>query len=349
MSDYPTASMTFGDLILHVAEKIGVAYYGATGTGAAVVPTDAYDLAQCKKHVNNAVRWLIRKAPMGGWNWQKPVATVALWPSVAKSADPDDEDAVLATGTYSALTSLTTITASVASFYPSMENKTITIYDDDDDDTSADSTIFSYTSSTVVTVSGDVSWVGNKTFAVEADGSYTLPKSFGGTYLSDLSFAAGTSSGGIIEWGAPLQIRRRRENMDSDTGTPYVAAIRRQADYPRRWELMVFPTPSELVSVEFTYALYFDAMTTTTEYPPAGSEFDDVLRAACDAVIERDVEDTYGASVQYFETVAIADAVRINGGSSPKRLGYCGNPGRSRRRSRTRDDVSFTEGVYHKD
>jgi hypothetical protein len=35
----PTSVLTFSDLILEVAYKLGIAYYGAAGDGAAQVPT----------------------------------------------------------------------------------------------------------------------------------------------------------------------------------------------------------------------------------------------------------------------------------------------------------------------
>jgi hypothetical protein len=63
----PTLSMTFGDLIMRVAEFLGVADYSG---GAAAVPTDAHDLDLCKRYVNDGYRKFINANPR--WQFLTP-------------------------------------------------------------------------------------------------------------------------------------------------------------------------------------------------------------------------------------------------------------------------------------
>lgn len=52
----PTLKLTFGDLIIRVAEFLGIAYYGAAGNEAAQAPVDVHDLDKVKRVVNDGYR-----------------------------------------------------------------------------------------------------------------------------------------------------------------------------------------------------------------------------------------------------------------------------------------------------
>lgn len=312
MSSEPTAALTFDDLVLEAALFLSVAYYGADGTGVAQVPVNAYDLGECKRYVNNAIRMFIADAPKNGWRWARPTASIDLWPAVAVNA------AVTATGVY---TSLTTITATAASFYPSMEGKTITVTD------VGDLTIDSYTSSTVVTVAGNHPFVG-KTFAIAADGNYTLPKTFGGQYTGPITYDANSNTGAVIEWSSESIIRTHREPSTVETGYPFKAAVRRMVTPARRWELLTYPTPHELCTVEFPYDLYFDELTTGTEMHPAGYAFDEAVKAAVQATCEREGVGQIGPAMQYYRQIALPNAYNADGRSAPRRLGQMDQAGR---------------------
>jgi hypothetical protein len=71
--------------------------------------------------------------------------------------------------------SITTITASAATFYPSMVGRTITVTG------TGALTIAGYTSATVVTVAGDHSWSSTATFSIVSAGRFRLPATFSGT------------------------------------------------------------------------------------------------------------------------------------------------------------------------
>jgi hypothetical protein len=90
----PTTALTYGDLVLNVAEQLGVAYYGATGTGVAQVPVDAFTLDKCTRYVQDGLRMFMADAPPNGWRWQRPIAEVDIWQDVgiqmpAGSAGPN--------------------------------------------------------------------------------------------------------------------------------------------------------------------------------------------------------------------------------------------------------------------
>jgi len=307
----PTSALTFGDLILEIAIKLGVAYYGAAGNEVAQVPTDVDELATCKRVVNNGIRMFIQDAPKNGWRWTRPTLSLQYWPNVAVDAT------VTATGVY---TTLTTITASEATFYPSMEGKTITVT------AVGDLTIDTYVSSTVVTVTGDHHWTGSKTFSITSDGNFTLPRTFGGQFIGDITFAASTNNPTSIDWTSEDEIRRLREIPSVTTGDPYLAAVRVHPTIRRRWELMLYPLPDAVDSVEFKHDLYFDELTTVTETHPAGYQFDEAVKAACFSAMERDVEDNMAGLTQYYRQVALPNAFNIDARSAPVRLGSMRHP-----------------------
>ncbi|MBE3134086.1 MAG: hypothetical protein IMZ55_11470, partial [Acidobacteria bacterium] len=220
------AVYTFGGLVLRLAEALGVAYYGAAGTTVAAVPVDVHDLDRCKRIVNAGVRMYLADAPMAGWRWANPVASVSLWPDVAE----------VATSTITGVhTSFTTMTATVAAgtipFYPSMVNKTLELA------TTGDVTIAGYTSATKVTVTGDYE-AAAEMFAIASGGAFTLPETFGGEFSGDINFTAGSNLGEKIEWTNAATVRRLMESGAGDTGTPRLAAVEKMA-LSRRWQLLV--------------------------------------------------------------------------------------------------------------
>lgn len=72
----PTGGLTFEDLVIRVAEYLGVASYGVNGDGAAAVPTDAHDLALCKRLVNDGIRMFI--ADNSKWRWTRKLFSLDI-------------------------------------------------------------------------------------------------------------------------------------------------------------------------------------------------------------------------------------------------------------------------------
>jgi hypothetical protein len=78
----PTSALTYGDLVLAVAEQLGVAYYGANGDQAAQVPVDPFTLDKCTRYVQDGIRMAIADCPPNGWRWQRPLAEIDIWQDV---------------------------------------------------------------------------------------------------------------------------------------------------------------------------------------------------------------------------------------------------------------------------
>jgi len=296
-------ALTFYDLQVHVAQQLGVAEYGAAGDEIAQPPSDIYTLNEVKGYINGGIRMLLNDAPASGWRWQQPTASLILWPTTTTGV-------VTVSGTAD-----TILTSASAAFYPSMVGHAIM------SDTLGNSyTIASYTSSTVVVVTADASADDGDTFTITADGDYTLPSTFGGEYLGPIHYAANSSLTHTLGWLNEGRIRRFRENTSGSTGYPTMAAVRKMADLIY-WELVVYPTPSAVCTVEFPYELYFTALSDDTDVHPAGQHYDEVVLAACKAYAEMEGEDAMAGKAQYYQQKALPGAMRRNLRAAPKRIG----------------------------
>jgi len=72
----PSGASTMSDLVLRVAEKLGIAEY--TSAGLIHVPTDQFNLNLCKRYVNNGIRMFMADAPRKGWRWMRRLMTVTF-------------------------------------------------------------------------------------------------------------------------------------------------------------------------------------------------------------------------------------------------------------------------------
>lgn len=322
----PTSSLTFGDLLIRVAEKVGFAFYGENGDEAAQIPQNVNDLAKCKQIVNDAIRMFLADAPEEGWRFSRPVGSVTLWPSI----DADEDNLITSTG-YDPLTDKTTLVAEEDSFYASMEGHVIGI--ELVADTFTEFTVTNYVNATTIKVSGNASAAGvvGKEWEMEADGNYTMPRDFGGEFEGKVSYAAGSDRGVQVEWVDEAVVRGWKENESLSSGDPFVAAIRPKTDLidsRRRWEVIVYPTTFDLLVIEFPYILHFDKLVDADEYLPVPFGHEEALKAACLAVCEKDVEGVLGNDWNTYKGSALAGSVRVNNRAAPKKLGYFGNPQR---------------------
>jgi hypothetical protein len=317
MSSYPTSAMTFRDLIVETAVKAGVAYHGVDGTEEPQVPQDQYDLSECKRHVNNAIRRFIADAPRNGWRWAQPIATLTLWPTVDV-----DASRTITSLSFDPLTNRTLLQASSDAFYPTMDEHPLVL-------TGVGTfTIKSFVSATQVYVEGDASAANGVTWSIESDGNYTLPPSFGGQYTGPVTYQAATNQGVGLDWVDESVIRQWRENATIETGDPYFLAVRLMPGSlkRRRWELLAFPFPDEVRVVEFKFDVNFDKLVELADTPPTPVPHDETLRAACRSQVEREVMDGNGVDTEYYQQVCIPNSHRIDERSAPSKLGYFGNP-----------------------
>jgi hypothetical protein len=87
-----TLALTFQDLVIRVAEYLGVAYYGPNGDEAAQMPPSAtHDREMCERIVNDGIRMFVQASPK--WRWMRPVYSLALDPTGAGPQNIDSDAA----------------------------------------------------------------------------------------------------------------------------------------------------------------------------------------------------------------------------------------------------------------
>lgn len=315
MSIEPTSALTFDRLLLETAREMGVAFYGEDGDEPAQVPVDEHDLSECQRHVNNAVRMFISDAPPTGWRWTRPVAEVAVWPAVSVDATK-----TVTGGTYDPDNDQTLITANTSVFYESMEEKSIVV-------TGQGTVVVKrYVSATQVYVYGNHGFAAASTYSIASDGNYTLPRTFAGAHDGQITFAANTNRAVSPQWTDEASIRGWREDVNTNTGPPFAfaPAVFVGQEERRRYMLLAYPNPQEVFTVLFPFDVSFNDMVDGDETPPTPLIHDETIRAACIAVVERDVDDTTGPKMAYYkERLMASQAADMR--SAPRKLGYFGN------------------------
>lgn len=205
-------------------------------------------------------------------------------------------------------------------------------------------TVLYYINPTQIVVDGDAT-VGATMptycpFSFASGGDYTMPANFGGEYVGDITYVANTNRGMILTWTDEGTIRTRRQNYNIESGTPYMAAVRLMPtpSYQpltntsgfmlprRRWELMTWRISSEFLSVIFPYTLSFNTLVNLTDVSPAPFSHDETVKAACLALVEKEIEDTLQGPDWTYYQMCLKNSYRIDAASAPKRLGYFGNP-----------------------
>ena len=260
----PTSALGFYDLLLRIAEKAGMAYYGSDGQGKAIVPVDAFNLDKAKRIVNDGFRKFVASSPVRGWHWQERIAKIAL--AAAESG----------TATSGSSTTLVDTT-----------NR-------DEDDDYFNDWILTITGGTGVgeyaTVTDFDNGTNTITFSGGLSGSSTpdttstyrvekvnlLPEDFNGEVDGPITFAAATNRGSHIEWVGEASIRSNRADFIT-TGYTLRAAVRPYQPTAgvlgstRRWELIVDPAPVAADTLEFPYTSHFNDMDCETGTATAGA------------------------------------------------------------------------------
>lgn len=263
----PSSVLSFNELILEVAYKIGVAYYGSDGQGELQIPVDAHDLDLCKRIVNKAIRMFINDGPgPNGWKWLNPVAQMDIWPII--SADTSGSTTFITSTSYDSTMNLTTIqlnyggtvsstNTSTAGWFPSMELRNIYLGGNPPpftpgwqlpannqflQSTSTIGTLYTivnYLDATHLQVFGTIpsstfTSTGSKStcWSMISQGDYTMPADFAGQYTGAITYVQNTNRGMILSWTDEASIRGRRQNYNFESGTPYECAVR------------LMPTPS---------------------------------------------------------------------------------------------------------
>jgi hypothetical protein len=318
----PTSALTFDDLVLEVALFLGTASYGVGGNGAAVIPTDAHDLAEARRHVNNGIRMFFANPPRTGWRFARPVGTFTIFPKIEVS----DTNTVTA-GAYDAGNDETILTANTNAFYPGHEFRVIVV-------TTVDTfEIKRYIGPTQVAVYGDASAVAANTYSIDTNGAFTLPADFHGEYTGAITYTSDTNQGVSLAWTNEAVIRQWREDITDETGDPYWASVAvmpgANARANRRWELLMYPQPDEVMTVQFPYEIHFNELVNGADVPPTPVSHDETIRAACLAAAERDTDDNVTTHHQNRFRDLLSRSYEKDNRTGPRKLGYFGDGGMS--------------------
>lgn len=259
----PTSGLGFYDLLLRVAEKGGMAYYGSDGQSKAVVPIDAFNLDLCKRIVNDGFRLFKSSPPPDGWHWQERMASILL--------------AATVTGTS---------TSGAATYLIDIDNR------DEDDDyfngwlltitsgtgigETAIITAFTKLSSKLefTALSGSSTPDTTSTYMVEKVN--VLPNDFGGQIDGPIKYMAGTYNGTEITEVDESTIRAWKANGVS-LGYPNLAAISPyepvagSLSSTRRWKMEFYPSPAAAHVLTVPYTSQFDKMDCETGTATGGS------------------------------------------------------------------------------
>ena len=264
----PNRASTMSDLVLRVAEKLGIAEY--TSAGLIHVPTDQFNLNLCKRYVTNGIRMFMADAPRKGWRWMRRICSVTFATRITGTADAGTGAANLIDATliatYDTADDLKDWWAYILTGTGKGSYAQITAYDE----TTGDCTVVDWLNSDGNPGGTDPTTA--STFAITSvktnDGDaakYILPANFGGTVDGKIKYAEDSSRRNVIEWCDEATIRARRA-VAVNSGNPLFAAIRpyqpidESLSQSRRWEIIFDPEPSTVKTVEFPYTLHFDKM-----------------------------------------------------------------------------------------
>lgn len=264
----PTSSYSVWDLVLQVTKAAKIAYYGSDAQQVPMVPVNAHDFDRCLRVVNDGIKRFIHDAPEDGWQWQKRMAAVTF--GIVERA-----------GTVDSGSSTTLVDATLETTYDT--DNDLNGYYVYDTTLKIQALITDYTTSGgTITVAAWLDYYGNASAlipaaddvfyvtdvaTVEGDKArYFLPDDFG-EVAGPIEYLR-QSNVGHIQWGNITDIRRTRA-IGAFNGIPHTAAVR--AILNRKWELLVYPSPSVAKTVEFPYRIGFDGLRALSGVASGGS------------------------------------------------------------------------------
>ena len=224
----PDITLTFASLKLHVARV----KYGAT-TSTEYAALTAGQKAECADIANCGLLDFLSSHP---WSFLAPRTSFTLWATQSSTASgaPVYDD-----GT-------STVTAETAMFYPSMVGKSVTF-----GATGKSYVIASYTSSTIVVVTGNASGEADEdAITVTADGDYLLPDDFG-QLLSPPVYEPDTCALRLVaRTNAEIDILRSQSDDAGGYATDFcIAPVEFSETAGQQHNLRVWPTPGTTANV----------------------------------------------------------------------------------------------------
>jgi len=339
----PTGSMSFWDVVAAVAARkyIGSQFPGDfptetqidagswSGHTADELTEASRWITACKGIVNRAYKRILRAHD---WAFLDQAATMTGWATATQTA--------VGAPSYAAPSS--TVTVDAAMFYPSMVGATLTFGTSD-----TEWTIDGYTSSTVVTVSGDASGeAAGQEITVTADGMQRMPDNFSGEVIGNRIFYPPDGLGEAIQQAPPETIQNLRAACDQARQYSRIFAILAVQDGGlQRWDIDFFPTWSTDTTLHYRHRVDEAKLTsdaTASDYPMGGAKFSSALLEAAYMQIELDAG-VKGPASEQFER-ALAEAVRRDAAGRPRMLGYAydGSEPEQRQRHEITGSVTYS-------
>ena len=266
----PTSALGFYDVLLRIAEKAGMAYYGSNGQGKAIAPVDAFNLDKCKRIINDGFRLFVASPPAQGWLWQERMAEITLAATE------------IGTATAGAATTLTDDTQNTDLTYVRTEANdyfndwllTITA----GTGVGESAIVTDYVGATrTVTFSGGLSGgsTPDTTSIYQIEKVNLMPEDFNGEVDGAVSYAQSTNHGTEIELVDESLIRAIRADYIS-TGYPTKVAIVPYRPVAgtlgaRRWELLTDYASVGTDVLNVPYTSHFNQMDCETGTATAGA------------------------------------------------------------------------------
>lgn len=259
----PTSTLSFEDLVKRIAELLEIADWDTTDGTLLVPVTDKYDLEQCVRYANNAIRMFIADAPPKGWRWMNRIHSLAM--------------AITYTGTATGGSGTTLVDSGIADSHDDDFFNGYDIHITAGTGIGESAAITDYTGAsgtfTFAALSGASTpdttsqySIAKSTDAIDGDGSrYMLPENFGGDVKGKITYVASSAHGTRINWCDEAWIREWRSTT-VQTGYSVLAAIRPYSPTSstiatnRRWEIMFEPRPATIQTVEFPYTMHFNEL-----------------------------------------------------------------------------------------
>lgn len=279
---------------------------------------------------------LDKSKPAHSWNWLRPIKTINIWPTTTGTT--------VGLPVYSNPSS--TVTASAAAFYPSMVGPDISLTFD----TSGTSyPIVSYTSSTVILVTGDASSeASGDTYTITSVGDFSFPDEVLGVD-GQMQYADTTAYRPNLAPRNPLQIYERRQAGSINIGTPTIYALRPRTFVPatgQRWDLMTFPTPDSVYQMYYRAHIAPDIIGAVDKYGIGGMPHSRTLKESCLACAELMLEDQHGPHYEAFLQALEASIDFDRRSVGTEKLGFNYDQGRGAIAYERNDLVKFSGTLY---
>lgn len=301
----PTIALGFDGITAAVAERAGFGYKASAEDGLSVLQETEVGL-----YVDEGYRDFLLSYE---WSFMKPIASSVLWATTTSTT-------TMTVGGEGSKT----VTASVATFYPTMVGHTIV-------STNGSYVIDGYVSTTVVTVTSNASNDTGEAFTITPNGRYRMPDDFGGL-LGNVYFQPNEGlyiplgNTGVAEVTHLLQ-------GSTDAARPTMCAVEPanvSGSIGQRFDLLAWRIPDDDYTIRYQYEVLPDKLSGGA-YPYGGAMHGETIKYACLAAMERSkFHLTKGPWQSQYDRLLVLSIKRDQRGKRADSLGFLVNAGASR-------------------